>query len=61
MNQERGYCIQLSGHRTLLVHRLEKFENSPKIGEALKIFYAVGAEKAKIQKYEDRKLLRRIR
>ncbi|MBR0074451.1 MAG: relaxase/mobilization nuclease domain-containing protein [Synergistaceae bacterium] len=61
VNQERGYCIQLSGHRTLLVHRLEKFENSPKIGEALKIFYAVGAEKAKIQKYEDRKLLRRIR
>jgi len=61
VNQERGYCVQLSGQRTLFVHRLDKFENSPKVGEALKIFYEDGADKVKIQfdKNQKRLLLRR--
>lgn len=49
VNQERGYCVQLSGQRSLFVHRLDKFENSPKVGEALKIFYADGSQKVKVQ------------
>ena len=49
VNQERGYCVQLSGQRSLFVHRLNRFENSPKVGEALKIFYADGLEKVKIK------------
>jgi len=54
VNQERGYCVQLSGQRSLFVHRLNRFENSPKVGEALKIFYEDGVEKAKVQEYGER-------
>ena len=61
VNQERGYFVQLSGQKSLFVHRLDKFENSPKVGDSLKIFYMAGAEKAKIQKYEERHFLRWIR
>ena len=57
VNQERGYCVQLVDQHSLFVHRLDKFENSPKVGEALKIFYAYGAERVKIQFDENRKRL----
>ena len=57
VNQERGYCVQLFGQHSLFVHRLDKFENSPKVGESLKIFYEAGADKIKIQFDENRKRL----
>ena len=57
VNQERGYCVQLSGQHSLFVHRLDKFECSPKVGESLKIFYAVGANKVKIQFNENQNRL----
>ena len=58
VNQERGYCVQLSGQRSLFVHRLDRFENSPRVGEALKIFYVNEAERVKIQPHEERKHIR---
>ena len=60
VNQERGYCVQLVGQHSLFVHSLEKFENSPKVGEALKIFYAYGTERAKVLPYEERKHIRSL-
>jgi hypothetical protein len=60
VNQERGYCVQLVGQRSLFVHRLDRFKISPKVGEALKIFYADGAERVKIQTYEERKYIRSL-
>ena len=60
VNQERGYCVQLVGQRSLFVHWLDKFENSPKVGESLKIFYADGAERVRIQTYEKQKHIRSL-
>ena len=60
VNQERGYCVQLVGQRSLFVHRLNRFENLPKVGEALKIFYADGVELAKVLPYEERKHIRSL-
>ncbi|MBR2209042.1 MAG: relaxase/mobilization nuclease domain-containing protein [Synergistaceae bacterium] len=48
VNQERGYCVQLVGQRSLFVHRLDKFEISPQVGEALKVFYCDDNQKAKV-------------
>ena len=59
-NQERGYCVQLSGQRSLFVHRLDRLENSPKVGEVLKIFYEDGVEKAKVQEYGERRFVRKV-
>lgn len=52
VDYERGYCVQLIGQKSLFVHRLDKFENSPKVGETLKILYSYNVHKAKV-KIED--------
>ena len=52
VDYERGYCVQLIGQKSLFVHRLDKFENSPKVGETLKILYSDNVHKAKV-KIED--------
>ena len=54
VNHERGYCVQLVGQRGLFVHRLDKFENSPKVGEALKISYSDSIQRVKVQFIENR-------
>ena len=54
VNQERGYCVQLVGQHSLFVHRLDKFENSPKVGESLKISYIDDIHKVKVQLVEYR-------
>ena len=61
MNQERGYCVQLVGQRSLFVHRLDKFENSPKVGEALKISYSDNVQKVKVQLVEHRYYVRGLK
>ena len=54
VNQERGYCVQLVGQHSLFVHRLDKFVNSPKVGEALKISYSDDVQRVKVQFVENR-------
>ena len=54
VNRERGYCVQLVGQHSLFVHRLDKFENFPKVGEALKISYSDDVQKVKVQFVENR-------
>ena len=60
VNQARGYCVQLVGQHSLFVHRLDKFENSPKVGELLKIFYEAGVDRVKIQSYEEQRRIRSL-
>ena len=60
VNRERGYCVQLSGQRSLFVHRLDKFENSPKVGEALKISYSDDVQKVKVQFVESERHVLRL-
>ena len=54
VNQERGYCVQLVGQCSLFVHRLDKFKDSPKVGESLKISYCDDVQKVKVQFVENR-------
>ena len=39
VDREKGYCVQLSGKRSLFVHRLEDLERIPEVGENLKFSY----------------------
>ena len=39
MDKEQGYCVQLSGKRSLFVHSLDKLERVPDVGENLKLSY----------------------
>ncbi len=49
VDRARGYCVQLVGQRSLFVHRLDKFDNSPKVGEMLKISYVDEHQKVKVK------------
>ena len=60
VDTERGFCVQLSGQRSLFVHKLDKLEVLPKVGENLKIFYVNGAEQAKITRAEVRQNVRKL-
>ena len=54
VDESQGYCVQQVGRQSLVVHKLEKMEEVPKIGEAVKISYGTNGEKAKISIQEDR-------
>lgn len=47
IDTEKGYCVQLVGRRSLVVHRLDDLAISPKLGEFVKVSYETG-EKAGI-------------
>lgn len=50
VDESRGFCVQLSGQRSLFVHMLEKLERLPLKGETLKISYSDENSRAKIQR-----------
>ena len=54
VNSERGFCVQRVGKQTLFVHRIERLETSPKVGENVRIFYKNETEKAKVERQETR-------
>lgn len=54
VDESQGYCVQQVGRQSLVVHKLERMEEVPKIGEAVKISYGTHGEKAKISIQEDR-------
>ena len=56
VDEAQGYCVQQVGRQSLVVHKLERMEEVPKIGEAVKISYGTNNEKAKISVQEDRHL-----
>ena len=54
VDEEQGYCVQQVGKQSLVVHRLGKMEDSPKVGEAVRIAYDAKGEKAKISVQEEK-------
>ena len=55
IDENRGYCVQLVGERSLFVHMLEKLERQLLKGETLKISYSDEIQRAKIQREEVRR------
>ena len=60
IDKERGFCIQLVGKQSLIVHKLDKLVSLPEVGEMLKISYSSASEKAKIQQEANHRRLRRL-
>ncbi|MBR2207717.1 MAG: hypothetical protein IJ859_02815, partial [Synergistaceae bacterium] len=60
IDESRGFCVQLSGQRSLFVHKLEKLERMPSKGEMLKISYSDENSTAKIQREEIRRRTRSL-
>ena len=54
VDESQGYCVQQVGRQSLVVHKLERMEEVPKIGEAVKISYGTNNEKGKISVQEER-------
>ena len=54
VDESQGYCVQQVGRQSLVVHKLERMEEVPKIGESVKISYGTNNEKAKISIQEER-------
>ena len=54
VDTERGFCVQRVGKQSLFVHRIERLETPPKIGENVRIFYRNETEKAKVERQEMR-------
>ena len=55
IDENRGFCVQLVGQRSLFVHKFEKLERQPLRGEILKISYIDENHRAKIQREEVRR------
>ena len=54
VDEERGFCVQQVGKQSLVVHRLGKMEETPKVGEAVKLAYNADGTKAKISLQEEK-------
>ena len=54
VDKEKGYCVQLSGKRSLFAHRLDKLERIPEVGENLKISFSDDSHKAVMTTQETR-------
>ena len=54
VDEGQGYCVQQVGKQSLVVHQLGRIEESPKVGEAVKIAYDAKGEKAKISVQEEK-------
>lgn len=39
VDREKGYCVQLVGKQSLIVHRLDDLEHTPNTGDLLKVTY----------------------
>jgi len=46
VDKEAGYCVQLVGKHSLFVHKLEKLERTPEVGENLKLSFSDENHKA---------------
>ena len=54
VDESQGYCVQQIGKNSLYVHKLEKLERIPEVGENLKISFDDKGEKAKISVQKER-------
>ena len=60
VNKEHGYCVQLIGRQSLIVHHLDDLERIPKIGDTLKVTYGEG-KKATMEETTPQKENRRTK
>ena len=60
VDEKRGFCVQLVGKRSLFVHRLDRLEVPPKLGEEVNVAYRCGADKASVQHDEVRHRMRSL-
>ena len=61
VDTEKGYCVQLVGRRSLVVHRLDDLAMSPRLAEFVRVAYEDAGEKAnitvqKIQRRNEKKI-----
>ena len=61
VDKEKGYCVQLSGKQSLFVHKLEKLERIPEVGENLKVSFSDENHKATLTAQESRTRTRCIK
>ncbi|MBR2207344.1 MAG: hypothetical protein IJ859_00890, partial [Synergistaceae bacterium] len=61
VDKELGYCVQLSGKQSLFVHKLEKLERTPEVGENLKVSFSDENHKATLTAQESRTRTRCIK
>jgi len=52
VDKEAGYCVQLVGKHSLFVHKLEKLERTPEVGENLKLSFSDDSHKATLTTQE---------
>lgn len=60
VNKERGYCVQLVGERSLFVHRLNRLEVTPGLGDEVNIAYRIGGVKANVLHQKIRREVRSL-
>ena len=60
VDEKRGFCVQLVGKRSLFVHRFDKLEVKPTLGDEVRIAYNLGEDKAKVQRQEVRREVRSL-
>lgn len=60
VDEERGFCVQLVRRQSLFVHRLERLDVPPKLGEDVKIAYNLGEDKAIVQRQEVQRRVRSL-
>ncbi|MBQ9566410.1 MAG: relaxase/mobilization nuclease domain-containing protein [Synergistaceae bacterium] len=60
VDKERGFCVQLVGKRSLFVHRLDRLEVTPRLGDEVNIAYRLGADKASVRYNEVRQRMRSL-
>ena len=54
VDEEKNFCVQQIGKNSLYVHKLEKLERTPEVGENLKISFDEKGEKTKISVQKER-------
>ena len=54
VDKERGYCVQLVGRKSLFVHRLNRLDVTPGLGDEVNVAYRLGADRAILQYNEVR-------
>ena len=54
VDEEKNFCVQQIGKNSLYVHKIEKLERTPEVGENLKISFDEKGEKAKISVQQER-------
>ena len=55
VDTEKGFCVQLFGKKTLLVHNLDRLEKVPEVGQNVQISYPKDqSQKAEVKVLEQK-------